>query len=121
MKLTSRTAAVDVAANAVPTPNASNQRSPARLVAGLIALIAINRYGPAIPIGTAKIELPAAKRQDNFLLIAVSQILRVDCECLPVQPRAFGGRDVTRIVTGGLRRAFAIEPIKSDRCVVTCP
>jgi len=29
VKLTSRTAAVDVPANAVPTPNASNQRSPA--------------------------------------------------------------------------------------------
>jgi hypothetical protein len=35
-------------------------------------LFAINRYAPAIPIGAANIELLAAKRQDNFLLIAVS-------------------------------------------------
>jgi hypothetical protein len=81
-------------------------------------LFAINRYFPAMRVRAAKIEPLAAKRQERFALSAVSQILRVDYECLPIQPRSFGGRDVTRVVARDRWRSFAIEPIKPDQHVI---
>ena len=93
------------------------QRSRAGLVARSIVLFAINRYAPVrfVHGRVAKIELLAAKRQEQFALFTVSQILHIDHECLAIQPRSLGGWDFARVGVKQPWGAFAVAPIKPDR------